>query len=103
MVLYMIRFKAARNKRRYMEDLAIVNNLLETRFQAVVGGHLALLEYQIGESVFLIKYVYVPAAYRGRGIAGQLMEAALAYAQSEGLRVNPICSYARAYIEHKAK
>ncbi len=81
-----------------MEDLVIVNNLIETRFQAVVGGHLALLEYQVSEGVFQIDYVYVPAAYRGRGIAEQLMEAALAYAQSEGLRVNPICSYARAYI-----
>jgi predicted GNAT family acetyltransferase len=51
--------------------------------------------------MFQIDYVYVPAAYRGRGIAGQLMEAALAHAQSEGLRVNPICSYARAYIARK--
>jgi uncharacterized protein len=85
-----------------MEELVIVNNLLETRFQAVVGGHLALLEYQVSQGVFQIDYVYVPAAYRGRGIAGQLMEAALAYAQSEGLRVNPICSYARGYIARKA-
>ena len=85
-----------------MEDLVIVNNLLETRFQTVVGGHLALLDYQVSDGMFRIDYVYVPAAYRGRGIAGQLMEAALAHAQREGLRVNPICSYARAYIARKA-
>lgn len=84
-----------------MEDLVIVNNLVETRFQAVVGGNLALLEYKIFENVLQIDYVYVPAAYRGRGIAGQLMEAALAYAEDEGLQVNPICSYARAYIAQK--
>jgi uncharacterized protein len=84
-----------------MENMVIVNNLQETRFQAVVGGHLALLEYKLSDGVFQIDYVYVPAAYRGLGIAGQLMEAALAYAQSEGLRVNPICSYARAYIARK--
>ncbi len=85
-----------------MEDLVIVNNLLETRFQAVLGGHLALLNYRVSDGVLWIDYVYVPAAYRGRGIAGQLVEAALAYAQGAGLRVNPICSYARAYIAHKA-
>lgn len=85
-----------------MEDLVIVNNLQETRFQAEVGGHLALLEYKVSSGVFQIDYVYVPADYRGRGIAGQLMEAALAYAQREGLRVNAICSYARAYIARKA-
>lgn len=102
MVLYMIRFEATRNKRRYMENLLIVNNLLETRFQALVGGHLALLNYRVSDGVFSIDYVYVPAAYRGRGIAGQLIEAALAYAHSEGLRVNPVCSFARAYIARKA-
>jgi predicted GNAT family acetyltransferase len=67
----------------------------------VVGGHLALLNYRVSEGVLWIDYVYVPAAYRGRGIAGQLMEAALAHAQSKGLSVNPVCSFARAYIAHK--
>ncbi len=85
-----------------MDELVIVNNLAETRFQTVVGGHLALLNYRVSDSVLRIDYVYVPAAYRGRGIAGQLMEAALAHARSEGLRVDPVCSYARAYIARKA-
>ncbi len=85
-----------------MEDLVIVNNMQETRFQTLVGGHLAFLNYRISDGVFWIEYVYVPAAYRGRGIAGPLMEAALAHAHSEGLRVNPICSFARAYISRKA-
>ena len=85
-----------------MEDLAIENNLQESRFQTVLGGHLALLNYQVSNGVFRIDYVYVPAAYRGRGIAGQLMEAALGYAQREGLQVNPVCSYARAYLARKA-
>lgn len=84
-----------------MEALVIVNNLAETRFQAVVGRHLALLEYQVSDGVLRIDYVYVPAEFRGRGIAGQLMEAALEYAQNEGLRVNPVCSYARDYLARK--
>ncbi len=84
-----------------MEDVVIINNLLETRFQTIVGGHLALLNYHVSDGEFRIDYVYVPAAYRGRGIGGQLMEAALAHALSEGLRVNPICSFARTYIARK--
>lgn len=84
-----------------MESLEIMNNQQETRFQAVVGGHLALLDYQAAGGVFQIDYVYVPATYRGRGIAGQLMEAALAYARAANLRVNPVCSYARAYMDRK--
>ncbi len=84
-----------------MEELVIINNVEETRFQAEVGGHLALLDYRVSEGVFHIDYVYVPGKYRGHGIGGQLVEAALAYAESEGLCVNPICSYAKAYIARK--
>jgi uncharacterized protein len=81
-----------------MEDLLITNNIEARRFQAVLGGHLALLNYQVRGGVFQIDYVYVPVGYRGRGIAGQLMEAALTYARSAGLKVVPVCSYAQAYM-----
>ncbi len=83
------------------ENLTIVNNIKETRFQAVVGGHLALLDYQIQDGRLESLYVFVPPAQRGRGLGGQLVEAALAFAKVEGLRVVPICSYARAYMESR--
>lgn len=86
-----------------MEQLLITNNIEASRFQAPVGEHLALLNYTIQPGVFQIDYVFVPPLYRGRGIAAQLMEAALAYARAAGLRVEPICSYARAYIERSAR
>lgn len=84
-----------------MDELVIVNNLEQTRFQAVVDNNLALLDYQLRDGVLQIDYVYVPPDFRGRGIAGQLMEAALAHARHEGLRVEPVCSYARAYMARK--
>lgn len=85
-----------------MDPLQIVNNPEDGRFQALVGEHLALLNYQIQGGVFQIDYVYVPVEFRGRGIAGALMEAALAYARTAGLRVVPVCGYARSYIERSA-
>lgn len=84
-----------------MDELVIVNNLEQTRFQAVVDNNLALLDYQLRDGVLQIDYVYVPPDFRGRGIAGQLMEAALAHARQEGLRVHPVCSYARAYMARR--
>jgi predicted GNAT family acetyltransferase len=41
----------------------------------------------------------VPRALRGRGIAAQLVQAALDHARAHGLKVRPDCSYAETYIE----
>ena len=41
-----------------------------------------------------ITHTIVPAAIGGRGIAGQLVQAALDHARSAGLKVAPECSYA---------
>ena len=40
----------------------------------------------------------VPAALEGRGIAAALVKEALTWAQAQGLKVDPICSYVRVYI-----
>ena len=85
-----------------MEELTITNNSQESRFQAELGGHLAMLNYQILGGMFQIDYVYVPALYRNRGYGSQLMEAALTFARENGLKVMPVCSYARAYMARDA-
>jgi len=41
----------------------------------------------------------VPPALEGRGIAGQLTRAVLDHVRAHGLKVEPACSYARAYID----
>jgi GNAT superfamily N-acetyltransferase len=40
----------------------------------------------------------VPQAARGRGIAAELMRAAVSAARSAGWTINPVCSYAVAYM-----
>jgi uncharacterized protein len=40
----------------------------------------------------------VPPALTGRGIAAQLVRAALEYARVSGLKVQPACSYVRTYM-----
>lgn len=48
-----------------------------------------------------IRSVYVPVGARGRGIGGELVEAALVHARLENLRVIPTCWYVGAWVtEH---
>jgi predicted GNAT family acetyltransferase len=68
------------------------------RFEASVGGRLAVCAYRRSGSVVHFTHTEVPAALQGRGIAAALVQAALAWARAEGLQVRPACSYVAAYM-----
>jgi len=69
------------------------------RFSTEVDGSRAQLDYTLADGVMTITHTRVPPAIGGRGIAAQLMEAALGAARAAGWSVNPACSYAKAYLE----
>jgi uncharacterized protein len=68
------------------------------RFSAEVDGHRALLDYTLSGKVMNITHTRVPPEVGGRGVAADLMRAALEAAQAQGWSVNPVCSYAVAYM-----
>ncbi len=70
----------------------------EQRFNTSLDGHDAVLDYQLDRGVMTITHTGVPPAIEGRGVAAELMRAALAAARSAGWTVNPACSYAAAYM-----
>jgi predicted GNAT family acetyltransferase len=68
------------------------------RFTAAVEDHLAVLDYTVDGGVMSIMHTNVPPAVQGRGIAAELMGAALSAARAEGWKVNAVCSYAVDYL-----
>ena len=68
------------------------------RFTAIVDGSSALLDYSLDGDVMTITHTRVPPAIRGRGVAAELMRAALSAAHASGWSVTPACSYAVAYM-----
>lgn len=73
-----------------------------SRFHVTVDGHEAEVSYRIDGQRMIIEHTGVPSAIGGRGVAGTLMQAALEFARTEGLKVVPACSYAFAYIQRHA-
>jgi hypothetical protein len=69
------------------------------RFATTVDGHEAELDYVREGDVLVITHTGVPAAIGGRGIAGALVQAAVDFARTNGLRVRPACSYAASWME----
>ena len=68
------------------------------RFTTEVEGRHAQLDYTLAGRVMTITHTRVPPEIGGRGIAAELMSAALSAAQSAGWTVTPACSYAAAYM-----
>jgi predicted GNAT family acetyltransferase len=68
------------------------------RFTTEVDGSHAELEYSLSGDVMSITHTRVPPAIGGRGVAAELMAAALAAARDAGWSVHPVCSYAVAYM-----
>jgi predicted GNAT family acetyltransferase len=68
------------------------------RFTTEVDGNRAELDYTLANGVMTITHTRVPPAIGGRGIAAQLMEAALSAARAAGWSVDPACSYAKSYL-----
>ncbi len=68
------------------------------RFTTDVDGSRAHLDYTLAGSVMTITHTRVPEAIGGRGIAAELMRAALSAARASGWSVEAACSYAVAYM-----
>ncbi len=79
--------------------VTVFHAVKEARFESPAQGSVAVLEYALAGEVMTIHHTYVPEALRGMGLAAALAKAAFDYARSEGLRVDPACSYIARYAE----
>jgi uncharacterized protein len=74
----------------------------DKKFTTEIDGHTAELDYTTDGSAMTITHTRVPPAIGGRGVAAELMRAALAVAKEKGWSINPACSYAAAYMRKHA-
>lgn len=81
-----------------MTGLEVRHNPAASRFEAFVDGALLRADYRMSGRVMHIVHTEVPHALEGRGLAGQVVRAALDYARANGLKVDPVCGYVRAYM-----
>jgi predicted GNAT family acetyltransferase len=82
-----------------MSDYSVANNVDRNRFEAVVDGHTAVLEYQLDGDVIAFTHTAVPPPVQDRGVGAALARTALDYAETHGLRVEPRCAFVAAFIE----
>ena len=85
--------------------MQIVHDPAGHRFIAELPSGTTIMAYApAGEGVMDLYSTFVPPGERGRGVAGGLVEAGLAWARAEGLQIIPSCwfvaQWIRAHPEH---
>jgi predicted GNAT family acetyltransferase len=78
--------------------IKVHHNAAKNRFEAQVQGHECVADYRLVNQVMVMTHTYVPPPLEGRGIAAELVGAAMAYAREHGHKVDPRCSYVAAYM-----
>ena len=82
---------------------AIHDNVAASRFEMVIDHHAAVVTYSIAGNTITFLHTVVPEALRGRGIARELVEFALASVRERGLKVVPQCEVFEAYMRKHAQ
>jgi hypothetical protein len=80
------------------DTVRVTHNTAASRFEARVDGHLCVADYRLAGGVMQMTHTLVPPPLEGRGIAAQMVAAALAHAREQGLKVRPSCSYVAVYM-----
>jgi len=53
------------------------------------------------KGVIVVSTTFVPEALRGRGIAGRLTAKLVEFAQENGYKIYPLCSYTQKYLQRR--
>lgn len=80
----------------------VVHDSARHRFETQTSSGTAVLSYApVSPGLLELYSTQVPAPDRGHGVGGRLVEAAVAYARSEGMRIIPTCWYVAQWLrEH---
>lgn len=77
---------------------AVRHNVEARRFELEAEGGMALAEYHLEGGRMVLTHTFVPPELRGRGLAEQVVRAALEHARNLGLCVVPQCRYIDSFL-----
>lgn len=77
---------------------AVIDNTVLRRFELTEQGLTAFADYRLDGDRLALPHVEAPPELRGTGAAGRLMSGLLDQARARGLKVVPICPYAKIFI-----
>jgi uncharacterized protein len=83
-------------------DVVVRDHPDARRFEAVVDGQVAYIDYERRADSMVLLHTYVPDALRGRGVGNRLAQGAIDAVRAQGLRLVVQCPFVRAYLRRHA-
>ena len=81
-------------------DLTIKDNLEKKRFETMVEGHIAIVEYiRTKDNIIYLTHTEVPKQLEGKGVGASLVKNVLEIIDAEGWLVAPLCPFVAAYLK----
>ena len=81
------------------ESSDVVHNEAQSRFELRAGDVVGVLDYRRTPDKFIIYHTEVPPPFERRGFAARMTRAALDFARSQNLKVEPLCPYTAAFMK----
>jgi len=76
----------------------VIHEKENERFVIYTEGNEVYVEYTMTEKEINLYHTYTHPALRGKGLAAQVVRAALEFAKENNLKVIPTCSYVQSFI-----
>lgn len=77
----------------------VIHEQENERFVIYINDKEAFVEYNTTEDVLNLYHTYTEPELRGKGLAAQVVRAAIEFAKENNLKVVPTCSYVQAFIK----
>jgi predicted GNAT family acetyltransferase len=81
-----------------LDKVMVENNTAAKRFEAVVDGQRAMIEYGLMDGSIVFTHTEVPPALEGHGLASKMAHTALEYARAQQLSIVPLCPFVTSYL-----
>ncbi|NJR12873.1 N-acetyltransferase [bacterium] len=81
-----------------LDDLPVINNEEEKRFELHLGRQVAFVEYMIAGNNIIFTHTEVPPEFEGQGVGNKLAKYVLDDAVAHGYKIQPLCPFIGAYV-----
>lgn len=91
----------AAGTKREDTELTITHEPENHRFVALAddGKRMGAIVYEERDGALRATHTWTDEAYRGRGVAGKMLDELVAHAEERGMKIVPVCSYVVAAFE----
>ena len=85
--------------REELQQLSVNKNDDTNRFELIVDGYTAFIDFKQDDSIIKLIHTEVPEELGGKGVAAALVEKTLVYLETNNYSLYPYCPYVFAYIK----